>query len=121
VNWNRRYPLPIDIRFFFAYAGIVPHVCKCQVSFTDSVGVTHMVEVPADSLYEAAALAIAEFRRCGFAEVIPGPATRLTVAVESPATTHELPISKLEAWLDSSAKSPHDHILKQRLRELVGR
>ena len=34
----------------------------CRVSFTDS-GIEHAVEVSADSLYEAAALAIAEFRK----------------------------------------------------------
>jgi hypothetical protein len=37
----------------------------CRVSFTDSAGVTHTVSVAATSLYEAAALGIAEFRRCG--------------------------------------------------------
>jgi hypothetical protein len=39
----------------------------------------HGVEVPASSLYEAAALAIGEFRRCGFTTDMPGPATWLTV------------------------------------------
>jgi hypothetical protein len=113
--------VPFDFLFLFAYAGFVSKICKCRVSFTDSQGVVHAVEVPAGTLYEAGGLALAEFRRCGFAEAIPGPATRLTVAVEAPATTHELPIPKLMAWLDSSAKSPSDHVLKQRLRELVGR
>jgi hypothetical protein len=99
----------------------VANICKCRVSFTDSQGIVHTVDVPASSLYEAAAFAIAEFRRCGFTDAMPGPATLLTVAVEAPATTHELPIHKFEAWLDSSAKSPADHVFKQRLRDLVGR
>jgi hypothetical protein len=36
------------------------------------------------TLYEAAVMAMAEFRRCGFTENAPGPATRLTVKVQSP-------------------------------------
>ena len=35
-----------------------------------------------------------------------GPATRLKVAVESPATTHELSVAKLQSWLESSGKTP---------------
>jgi len=75
----------------------VPKVCKCRVSFTDSEAVSHSVEVIAGSLYEAAVLALAPFRRCGFTDAIVGLATRLTVAVQAPATTHELAVRKVEA------------------------
>ena len=49
----------------------------------------------------AAALAIAEFRRCGLTANAPRPATRLTVAVKVSATSHEVRLSKIEAWLES--------------------
>jgi hypothetical protein len=62
---------------------------------------------------------IAEFRRCDFADATLGPATRLTVAVEVPATTHQLTFAKLSAWLDGDGKSPNERALKVRLRELV--
>jgi hypothetical protein len=62
----------------------------CRVSFTDPEGVTHSVVVSAASVYEAAALAVAEFRRAHLAEVIVGPGTRLQIAVEAPAMSHEL-------------------------------
>lgn len=39
---------------------LVPTARACLVSFTDSEGIRHAVEVTASSLYEAAALAIAE-------------------------------------------------------------
>ena len=42
------------------------------------------MEVSACTLYEAAMLAIVEFRRYGFTVNPPGPATRLTVAVKTP-------------------------------------
>jgi hypothetical protein len=85
---------------------VVPTARTCLVSFTDSEGIQHAVEVSASTLYEAAALAIAEFRRCGFTANAPGPATRLTVSVKTPATSHEVRVSKIEAWLQSGGRSP---------------
>jgi hypothetical protein len=92
---------------------------SCKVSFTDGSGVTHTVSVTASSFYEAAALAIAEFRRCGF-DVTVGPATRLKVAVETPATTHEVSVGKLQAWLNTSGKTLREQAAKVTLRELMG-
>ena len=56
----------------------------------DSENIRHSVEVTASTLYEAAVLAINEFRHCGFTSNAPGPATRLTVAVKMPSTMHEV-------------------------------
>ena len=68
------------------------------------------------TLYEAAALAIAEFRRCGFTANSPGPATRLTVTVKTPATSHEIRLGKSEAWLQSGGRSPNEQALKVVIR-----
>src|ERR1700694_184164 len=73
----------------------------CVVSFTDSENIRHSVKVTASTLYEAATLAMAEFRRCGFTADAPGPATRLTVAIKAPATSHEVQWAKVEAWLQN--------------------
>src|SRR5579862_422743 len=48
-----------------------------------------------------------------------GPAARLTVFVRAPATSHEIRVTKIEAWLQSSAKSPNEQALKIRLREIL--
>ena len=93
---------------------------SCRVAFTDGAGITHSVAVVAASLYEAAVLALAEFKRCGFAMVIAGPATRLTVTVEAPATTHEIALGRLQAWLDSNGKTPREQAVKVRLRQVLG-
>jgi hypothetical protein len=77
---------------------------------------THSVEVAAESLFQAAALAVAEFRRCGFAHAGVGPATQLRVAVKAPATIHEIRFSSLEAWLQSAGRSPKEQALKADLR-----
>jgi hypothetical protein len=49
---------------------------------------THVAEIAADSLYEAAVLALAEFEGCGFTDARTGPATRLDIAVLAPSTLH---------------------------------
>jgi len=90
----------------------------CLVTFTDSDGIRHSVEVTATTLYEAAALAINEFRRCRSTSNAPGPATRLTVALKTPATSHEVRWGKIEAWLQSAGK-PNEQVMKGRLRELL--
>ena len=77
---------------------------------------THSVEVAADSLFQAAALGVAEFRRCGFTEAGVGPATNLRVAIKAPATVHEVRFSRLEAWLQSNGRSPKEQVLKADLR-----
>jgi hypothetical protein len=61
---------------------------SCVVSFTDSEGIEHSVRVSAASLYEAAVLALAEFRRHGFADTTFGPATNLNVQVKAPEAAH---------------------------------
>ena len=91
----------------------------CHVSFTGSDGIVHAVEVSASSLYEAAVLALAEFRKSWLVEVLPGRATRLTVTVKAPAASHELTVGKLEDWLASGGKSPKEFGEKRRLKEML--
>ena len=105
----------------FAYAGDVPNTSACRVSFTDTEGVTHTVRVTAASLYEAAALGIAEFRRCRIMDTAPGPAVELTVSVDGPSTLHRIPMHKLTSWLATGGKSPSEQAAKVRLREILAR
>ena len=100
---------------------MVGNARTCVVSFVDLVGIQHSVEVAAESLFEAAALAVSEFRRHPWTDGMePGAAiTRLAVSVKEPATTHEVSIRQLEKWISSTAKSPQDTLLKGRVRELL--
>jgi hypothetical protein len=41
---------------------VVPELRPCRVSFQDASDISHSVEVTAESLFEAAALAIEAFR-----------------------------------------------------------
>ena len=73
----------------------------------------------AASLYEAAALALAEFRKHGFADTTFGPATKLTVKIQEREMAHTVSVSRLKSWLDGVGKSPGEHALKSKLRQLV--
>jgi hypothetical protein len=78
------------------------------------------VEVAAESLYEAAALAVKEFRQHDWVDELgPGAMTKLAVRVKPPATTHEVSIRQLEQWTARTAGSPRDTVLKARVRELL--
>ncbi len=57
------------LRFYFAYTVLLGQHRICTVSFTDPEGISHAVEVTAATLYEAAVLAVSEFRRVGLFEV----------------------------------------------------
>lgn len=91
----------------------------CTVSFTDPEGIWHAVDVTAATLYEAAVLAVAEFRRAGLFEVYIGPRTRLRVAVKQPEAVHELQFGKLQEWLEGGAKSPNEQVTKAKLRKVL--
>ena len=90
---------------------------SCTVSFQDSDGVRHSVEVGAATLYEAAVLALKAFREVDCA---PGPASQLSVDVRNPSVTHTLSKQSVENWLNGGAKSPKEMMEKQRLRDLLG-
>ena len=111
-----------NIRFLFAMMDSVGNARNCVVSFVDSEGIQHSIEVAAESLFEAAALAVKEFRRPPWTDGMePGAVTRLAVSVKAPKTTHEVSIRQLEKWVASTPKSPSDTMLKSRVRALLDR
>jgi len=98
---------------------VVAHPRLCIVSFTDPEGLSHMVQVSASTLYEAAVLGVTEFRRSGFHEVHIGPGTQLRVTVKQSEATHEIQFGKLEEWLNGGARSPNEQVTKAGLRKLL--
>jgi hypothetical protein len=88
----------------------------CQVSFTDSDGFRHSVEVQANSLYEAAAIAARSFADAGCP---PTQGTMLDIEVKAPAVTHSVELKRVQAWVNGVARSPADKVLKDRLKDLL--
>jgi hypothetical protein len=91
----------------------------CLVTLTDNDGVRHQVEVSAESLYEAAVLALAAFKADDWTEQI-GPATRLLVEARALAVSHILSVQQVQRWLERSAGSPNDIARRRRLKDVLG-
>ncbi len=87
----------------------------CIVSYLDTEGLRHTVEVEAESLYEAAALAVRAFKQH---DCEPYGVNQLEVEMRT-SITHTLTVKRLHEWLKGGAKAPKDAVLKERLRELL--
>jgi len=90
-------------------------MATCIVSFVDSDGLRHSVEVEAESLYEAGVLAIRTFRQHN---CLPGLVSKLEVEIRS-SVTHTVTRQKIQEWLDAGARSPREFVLKERLKQLL--
>src|SRR5215471_21575541 len=77
---------------------------RCRVSFTDSEGILHGVEVDAESLYEAIAMAVANFREDDVSPSTPGPMTESTVAVYRNPTEHKIRLQQVLKWSEHTTK-----------------
>ena len=62
----------------------------CRVSFKDSAGIEHAVELEAKTLYEAVGLAIDRFRRCEHVGYEPKGLHEFIVESREPGTQHRL-------------------------------
>jgi hypothetical protein len=88
----------------------------CIVSFIDLDGLQHSTKVRAESLFEAAILAIQAFKE---QDCAPGSASTLEVEIPRPSVKHTVPVRKVHEWLDSNCKSPSEKLTKERLKKLM--
>jgi hypothetical protein len=95
-------------------------VKRCRVSFRDSDGIEHAVELDARTLYEAVGLGIERFRRCEHVKYDPRGLHEFTVESQEPGTQHRLTRTTFDAWLRRPGGSPADVALKTRLKRLLG-
>jgi hypothetical protein len=91
----------------------------CTVTFKAATGITHGVDVEAESLYEAAALALARLEKDGWIEGL-GPATKLEIEVRPPATRHIVSVQQLRNWVNGTTSSPAETLRRARLKRLLG-
>jgi hypothetical protein len=90
-------------------------VASCVVSYLDTEGLKHTVQVEAQSLYEAAVLAIRIFRQH---QCEPGQVSTLEVEVRS-SVIHTITPKKIYEWLNGGSKTPKEAVMKERLRSLL--
>jgi hypothetical protein len=90
-------------------------MATCFVSYLDTSGIRHSVEVQADSLYEAAVLALRVFK---LHDVEPGDMRSLEIEVRS-SVTHSLTVKRIKEWLNGGARTPKEAVAKEKLRTLL--
>ena len=81
-------------------------------------GVRHSVEVEAETLYEAAVLAVKRFRKDSWVEQV-GPATVLDVEVREPGAKHAISLQQVERWLAGATTNPSEASRKAKLKMLL--
>jgi hypothetical protein len=84
-------------------------------------GLEHAVEVDAETLYEAVAMAVAKFRQDQINESSPGNMTEFTVTVFRKPTEHKIRLGQLQKWAEYTVKEgPAGIVKRQRVRKLLG-
>jgi hypothetical protein len=88
---------------------------KCLVSFRDTAGVEHVAEVVAESVYEASALALKQFRRNEWSREASFETGMLRVEV-CESSFYSILIADLDAWLKKSGGSPREMTMRSNIR-----
>jgi len=97
----------------------MPRARKCVVTFRDVEGVDHAAVLEAESLYEAALVALRQFRRADWSREAALDLGTLRIEVWDRPTLYRIEVSKLEAWLKRSSGSPREVLLRNKLKELI--
>ena len=94
-------------------------MARCQVSYTDGDGLLHAIEVEAESLYEAVALAVAEFREDDMNQSMPAAMTEFIVSVYRNPTEHRIRLNQVTRWAQHTVKDgPAGVVKRQKVRTL---
>jgi len=80
-------------------------VKTCSVSLNDPQGVKHTVDVTADSLFEAAATALAIFKKNGWTDSV-GSAALLEVEVREPPVKHTVTVRRFSDGYRAQPRVP---------------
>jgi hypothetical protein len=78
-----------------------------------------MVEVTAESLYEAVGQALAIFRQNAWVEEIGEGVTEVRVQVSQPGVEHRVTIKSFRRWLESQGRTPAECVLKKHVSEML--
>ena len=91
------------------------------MSFTDSEGIGHAVEEEADSLYEAVALAVPEFRKDEMNTAGAGPMTEFTVTAYRKPLEHRIRLNQVKRRTENTTTDGPAGITKrERVRTPLG-
>ena len=89
------------------------------MSFKSATGISHGVDVEAETLYEAAAIGLARLKKDGWIEGL-GPGSRLEIVVREPSTVHSLTVQQLQRWVNGVTSSPAEVLRRSKVKHLLG-
>ena len=92
---------------------------SCKVACRDLSGTDHVVEVTAESLYEAIGKTLTLMRQDAWVGEIGEGLTELRVRVSQPAVEHLVRMKDYRHWLESKGRTPAECALKSRLTEMI--
>jgi hypothetical protein len=94
-------------------------MAKCRASHTNDQGI-HSVEVTADTLFEAVAQAVVEFKDDKTVAEPPGPETEFTVSILRKPVEHFIRLKKVQAWAQPSSRGgPAETLRRERVRRML--
>lgn len=92
---------------------------SCRVTIQDLEGITHSVDVTAETLYEAVAQGLAALR--GHDWVAGLQQGIIKVSVANVRVEHHVKLADFTKWLERThAASPREVVHRQRLRAILG-
>jgi hypothetical protein len=89
----------------------------CCVMMTDPQGVRRSVQVTADTLFEAAALAVYAFKKDGFTDFVSNV---FEIEIREPVVKHQVSIGQIKRWLDGNVSDPRERLRREKLKAMVG-
>ena len=93
---------------------------SCKVTILDIEGVSHTVEVTAETLYEAVALGMAAIRTDDWVNGIAQGLNPVKVRVTNIQVEHEVKLMDFTKWLDRSGGSPREMSDRKRIKSILG-
>ena|ERR1700730_3637232 len=95
-------------------------VRSCRVTIQNIEGISHTVEVTAETLYEAVALGMAAIRTDDWVNGIAQGLNPVRVRVMNVPVEHEVKLMDFTKWLDRTAGSPREISDRKRIRSILG-
>ena len=92
---------------------------SCRVTIEDMNGVTHTVEVTAETLYEAVAHGLAAIRGNEWVAGIAEGLNAVKVSVADDRVEHEVKMIEFRRWLERPGGSPREVGQRQRIRAIL--
>jgi hypothetical protein len=90
------------------------------VTIQDTEGISHTVEVTADSLYEAVAHGLAAFRGNEWVADVGERFGVVKISVAEIRVEHEVRLKDFTSWLERPGRSPREVTDRQKIKAILG-